>query len=329
MLAALAISTSADDPLSGLALGDHPDPDPPPGWVAVRVMSAALNHHDLWTLRGVGVDAGRLPIVLGCDAAGMAPDGTAVVVHAVLGTPAPGGSPDETLAPDFSLLSERHDGTLAEWVAVPARNLLPKPAGLTFDEAACLPTSYLTAYRALFVKAGLRPGDRVLIQGAGGGVATAAIVLGRAAGLTVWVTSRSPQRAGRAVEIGAHHSFEAGARLPDRVNAVLDTVGQDTWEHSLRALLPGGTLVSIGATSGPNPPADLRRIFYRQLRVVGSTMGSSGELAALASFLGATGARPVIDSVLPLAEARTGLARMLAGDVFGKIVLRAAEPPLS
>ncbi|HEU5001579.1 MAG TPA: zinc-binding dehydrogenase [Actinomycetota bacterium] len=327
MLAALAASSSAGDPLSGLRLGDHPNPDPPPGWVTVRVLSASLNHHDLWTLRGVGVDPGRLPVVLGCDAAGLGPDGAPVVVHAVIATPAPGGSPDETLAPDFSLLSERHDGTLAQWVAVPARNLLPKPEGLSFDEAACLPTCYLTAYRALFVKAGLRPGDRVLIQGAGGGVATAAIVLGRAAGLTVWVTSPTPERAGRAVQIGAHHSFESGARLPDRVHAVLDSVGEATWEHSLKALLPGGTLVSIGATSGPDPPADLRRIFYRQLRVVGSTMGSSGELAALLSFLAATGVRPVIDSVLPLAEAHTGLARLLAGDVFGKIVMRVAEPP--
>ncbi|HWD08618.1 MAG TPA: zinc-binding dehydrogenase [Actinomycetota bacterium] len=323
--AAMAVRVSAEDPLGGLEVAERDPPAVPDGWTAVRVVAAAVNHHDLWTLKGVGVDPKRLPIVLGCDAAGIAEDGREVIVHAVIGTPEPGsqGGPgcDETLAPDFSLLSERHDGTMAELVAVPRRNLIRKPPELSFAEAACLPTAYLTAYRALFSRAGLQPGQRVLVQGAGGGVATAVAILGKATGLRVWVTSRSAERGQRAVAIGAERAFAAGARLPDRVHAVIDTVGQATWAHSLRSLLPGGTLVSIGATSGPNPPADLQRIFYRQLRIVGSTMGTATELADLVSLLVGTGARPVIDRVVPLADARSALGAMASGDLFGKIVL--------
>jgi NADPH:quinone reductase-like Zn-dependent oxidoreductase len=324
MLAAVALRPSPEAPLEALAVAEHPEPRPPEGWTTVRVLAAALNHHDLWTLRGVGVDPGRFPIVLGCDAAGLTPDGREVIVHAVIGTPGPYG--DETRSPEFSLLSERYDGTLAGSVAVPRQNLVDKPPQLTFPEAACLPTSYLTAYRALFVRAGLRPGQRVLVQGAGGGVATAAAVLGRAAGLRVWVTSRSEDKARRAEAIGAEAAFPLGARLPDRVHAVVDTVGQATWAHSLRALLPGGTLVVVGATSGPNPPADLQRIFYRQLTVAGSTMGSIGELTDLAALLVATGARPVIDRVQPLEAAREAIGALEAGRVFGKIVLTPPDP---
>jgi NADPH:quinone reductase-like Zn-dependent oxidoreductase len=319
MLAAMAVRTSAEDPLEGLSIADRPAPTPPPGWVPVRVVAAALNHHDLWTLRGVGVDPARLPIVLGCDAAGVTADGREVIVHAVVSSESGSG---ETLAPDFSLLSERHDGTFAEFVAVPERNLVDKPPELSFEQAACLPTAYLTVYRALFTQARASPGSRVLIQGAGGGVATAAVLLGRAAGLQVWVTSRSEDKRRRALELGAHRAFEAGARLPERVDAVIDTVGEATWAHSLRALVPGGTLVLIGATSGADPPADLRRIFYRQLRVIGSTMGTRDELVSLVRMLVTTGVRPAIDSVLPLTEARAGFERMAVGELFGKIVFR-------
>jgi len=319
MPAVMAVCASEEHPLDCLSVTEAPVPAPPEGWELVRVTAASLNHHDLWTLRGVGIDPDRLPIVLGCDAAGVTAEGREVIVHAVIsGVPAA----DETLAPDFSMLSERYDGTFAGWVAVPGRNLLDKPPELSFEEAACLPTAYLTAYRALFTQARIRPGDRVLIQGAGGGVATAATVLARAGGFQVWVTSRSEEKRRGAVETGAHAAFEAGARLPQRVHAVVDTVGAATWGHSLRALMPGGTVVMVGATSGADPPADLRRIYYRQLRVVGSTMGTREELAALVRMLLATGIRPVVDSVLPLADARRGFERMAAGDLFGKIVLR-------
>lgn len=317
MLAVTANRIFPDDPLQGLAVGQRPEPDVPPGWVVVTVKAAALNHHDLWTLRGVGIKADQLPIVLGCDAAGVDQDGREVVVHAVIGDLESG---DETLDPRRSLLSERYDGTLAERVAVPRRNLVPKPAGLSFTEAACLPTAWLTAYRMLFVRSGLRPGQRVLIQGAGGGVASAAIALGRAAGFVVYATSRDEAKRHRAVELGAAAAFPPGTRLPERVDAVLETVGQATWEHSLASVRPGGTVVVSGATSGFGPPAALNRIFFQQLSVVGSTMGTRRELEGLLAFLQVSGVRPVIDAVLPLAEAATGLARLAAGEVFGKVV---------
>lgn len=320
MLAVTAARIAPDDPISGLAVGEHPDPQPADGWAVVRLRAASLNHHDLWTLRGVGIREEQLPIVLGCDGAGVTEDGTEVVVHSVIGDPDAGGG-DETLDPRRSLLSEKHDGTFAELVAVPRRNLVPKPAELSFAEAACLPTAWLTAYRMLFTRGELKPGQTVLVQGAGGGVATAATVLARAAGARVWVTSRDDGKRARAAELGAHAAFAAGERLPERVDLVLETVGEATWQHSLRALRPGGRLVVAGATSGPNPPADLQRVFFLQLSVVGSTMGTRGELEALLGFLRATGARPLIDATFPLADAAKALARMATGDVFGKLVL--------
>ena len=310
----------AVDPLAGLDVGERPDPSPGDGWVLVAVRAAALNHHDVWTLRGVGVSADRLPVVLGCDAAGVGPDGDEVIVHAVIGDPDAGGG-DETLDPRRSLLSERHDGTFAQRVAVPKRNLVPKPAALTFEEAACLPTAYLTAYRMLFERSGAQPGATILVQGAGGGVATALIVLGHAAGYRVWATSRSAAKRDRAVELGADQAFESGARLPERVDVVMETVGQATWAHSVRSLRPGGRIVICGATSGDAPAAELTRIFFTQLSVAGSTMGTRDQLGRLARFCEQAGVRPVIDRVLPLDQARDGFAAMIDGNLFGKIVL--------
>ena len=319
MLAAACVSQSADDPLSGLEVADRPEPDVPDGWVRVHVRAASLNHHDLWSLKGVGLAPDRLPMVLGCDAAGVTDDGREVVVHALVGDPDWTG--DETLDPKRSILSERYQGTLAEQVVVPARNLVPKPAGLTFEQAACLPTAWLTAYRMLFTQSGLKPGDRVLVQGAGGGVATAAIVLARAAGLVVWATSRDEAKRAKALELGAHEAFETGARLPARVDAVIETVGKATWGHSMKSLRPGGTLVVSGATSGADPSADLNRLFFLQLRVVGSTMGTRTELEQLLRLCAATGIAPLVDEVIPLREAARGFERLQSGDVFGKLVL--------
>lgn len=319
MIAASAVRFSADDPLSGLEIGDVPPPPVPEGWTTVTVRAASLNQHDLWSLRGVGLTADRLPMVLGCDAAGVDENGDEVVVHGVISDADWRG--DETLDPRRSLLSERYPGTFAERVAVPRRNLLPKPPELSFVEAACLPTAWLTAYRMLFVQSGLRPGDTVLVQGAGGGVSTALITLGKAAGYRVWVTSRDAGRRERAVaELGADAAFEPGTRLPARVDAVMETVGAATWSHSLKALRPGGTLVCSGATSGPNPPAELNRVFFLQLRVIGSTMGTRDELAALLRLCAGSGIRPVVDRVLPLERAREGFAALAAGEVFGKVV---------
>ncbi|HEX6516144.1 MAG TPA: zinc-binding dehydrogenase [Nocardioidaceae bacterium] len=319
MFAVYAESISQEDPLSGLVVGERPDPEVPDGWTTVRVKASSLNHHDLWSLRGVGLREDSLPMTLGCDAAGYDEDGNEVVVHAVVSDPSWSG--DETLDPKRSLLSERYQGTFADTVAVPRRNVVPKPASLSFEEAACLPTAWLTAYRMLFVQGGLKPGDSVLVQGAGGGVATALIALARAGGLRVFATSRDEGKRARALELGAHEALESGARLPQRVDAVMETVGKATWSHSIKSLRPGGTVVISGATSGNNPDqAELTRIFFLQLRVIGSTMGTRGELAALMNMLDVSGVRPVIDQVLPMEKAVDGFAAMAQGDLFGKIV---------
>ena len=317
MFAAYAARIDADDPLSGLELGERPEPEARPGWSTVTVKAASLNHHDLWSLRGVGLPAGKLPMILGCDAAGVDEDGNEVVIHSVIGQTGHGVGPNEPR----SILTEHYQGTFAQQVSVPTWNLLPKPAELTFEQAACLPTAWLTAYRMLFTNAGVKPGATVLVQGAGGGVATALIVLGRAAGLRIWATSRDEAKAARALELGADQVFASGARLPERVDAVMETVGAATWSHSVKSLKPGGTIVISGATSGPNPPAELTRIFFLELKVVGSTMGTKEELAGLLQLCATTGIRPVIDSVLPLADAREGFARLEKGDIFGKVVL--------
>lgn len=318
MFAAYAARLDPDDPVAALATGELAEPEVPAGWTSVEVRASALNHHDLWALQGVGLRAEQLPMILGCDAAGVAEDGSEVVVHAVVSDPDWRG--DETLDPRRSLLSERHPGTFAERVAVPRRNLVPKPPGLSFAEAACMPTAWLTAYRMLFAQSGVTPGGTVLVQGAGGGVSTALVVLGRAAGYRIWVTSRDPAKRERVRELGADAAYESGARLPERVDAVMETVGAATWEHSLRSLRPGGTVVLSGATSGRQAVTELNRVFFLQLRVVGSTMGTREELAALLRFCEVSGVRPVVDRTLPLSEARDGFAAMARGDVFGKVV---------
>ncbi len=319
-----AVSHDAQGSLDGLAVVDGPltaaaTEIVPAEWVRVRVRAVSLNHHDLWSLRGVGLRPDQLPMVLGTDAAGVDDSGRDVIVHCVVASA--GFDGDETLDPRRTLLSERFPGTMAPEVWVPARNLVPKEPALTWAEAASLPTAYLTAYRMLFTAAGLRPGQTVLVQGAGGGVVTAAIVLGRAAGLRVWVTGRDPGRRRRAVELGAHQAFETGARLPEQVDAVMEVVGEATWSHSLKALKPGGVVVVAGATAGDAPSADLRRMFFRGLRVHGVTAGTRAELVAVQAFLVAAGVRPAIDSVRPMAEAADAFARLASGEAFGKVVL--------
>jgi NADPH:quinone reductase-like Zn-dependent oxidoreductase len=319
MLAAYAARQSADDPLCGLEVGEIEAPATPDGWVTVNVRTAALNHHDVWSLRGVGLPADKLPMILGCDAAGTDEQGNDVLIHAVIASP--GWTGDETLDPKRSLLSEVHPGTLAQQVRVPARNLVPKPADLSWEQAACLPTAWLTAYRMLFTNGAVSPGDTVLVQGAAGGVATALVQLGSAAGLRMWVTSRDAAKGEAAVALGAEQAFESGARLPERVDSVMETVGAATWSHSVNSLRPGGRIVICGATSGDAPAkAELTKIFFKQLQVIGSTMGTRDELERLAKFVVAQGIEPKIDRVLPLADAREGFEAMEAGQVDGKVV---------
>ncbi len=320
MLAAFAERAEPDDPLAALVVGDRPEPEAPDGWVTVDVRAASVNMHDLWTLRGVGIAADAFPMILGCDGAGVLDDGTEVVIYPVIGNEDWKG--DETLDPGRSILTERYQGTFAGRVAVPRRNVVPKPAGLSFGEAACMGTAWLTAYRMLFTKSGLRPGQTMLVQGASGGVSTALVALGRAAGLRVWVTGRSEEKRAIALGLGAHEAFESGARLPDRVDGVFETVGGATWSHSLRALKPGGVVVISGATTGDPTRAELQRLFFLQLRVLGSTMGTRDELIDLLAFCASAGIRPQISQELPLAEAAAGLRVLLDGETAGKVVLR-------
>jgi NADPH:quinone reductase-like Zn-dependent oxidoreductase len=173
----------------------------------------------------------------------------------------------------------------------------------------------------LFTQGSLRPGQTVLVQGAGGGVATALVAIGSAAGLRMWVTSRDEAKGKRALELGADQAFDSGARLPERVDAVMETVGEPSWDHTLKSLAPGGVVVVTGATGGHKAVTDLRRVFFLQQRIVGSTMGTRDELVRLMRFLAETGVRPVVDSTLPLEQAAEGFRRLADGDVFGKIVL--------
>ncbi len=330
MRAVYASAINPDDPLAGLMVGTIEPPETPADWVTVEVRASALNHHDLWSLRGVGLSADRLPMILGCDAAGVAEDGREVVVHAVVGDPTVPAAPpdaggaaaveDETMDPARTLLSEKWPGTLAERVRVPRRNLVDKPPELSFADAACLPTAWLTAYRMLRVRGRLPAGGTVLVQGAGGGVATAAVVLGRALGARVYATSRDPDKRDRVAALGAT-ALEPGARLPERVDVVIETVGAATIEHSVKCVKPGGRVVVSGATSGHHASVDLRRVFFLQLEIIGSTMGTRDELAELVALCAARGIRPLVDSTFGFSEARAAFEQLESGEVFGKIVL--------
>lgn len=307
MQAAIVTDADAENPVNALTVADVDLADPPPGWVVVNVRAAAFNYHDLWTLRGMNTHRPMDPAILGTDAAGTTEDGREVILHAVVG---PG-----------KLLSEGIPGTLAERAIVPEANLIPKPAELSFTEAACLPTAYLTAYNMLFGKGRMVPGEHVLIQGAGGGVATAAILLAVAAGLQVTVTSRDEARRQRALELGAHHAVPTGEKLPTRVDAVLETVGKATWAHSLCSVRPGGRVVVAGGTSGFDPSAELPMLFLRDVDVRGVFMGDATQLKNLAQMMAVTGVRPLVDLTYPLASVRDAAQRMVDGTGFGKLVV--------
>lgn len=318
MRAVYATSLSPDDPLAGLEVGDLPDTEAPAeGWEKITLKASSLNHHDLFSLKGV-LDKKDLPMVLGCDGAGVDAAGKEVIVHPVIASP--GWRGDETLDPERTVLSERHPGTMSDHVWVPAGSTVPKPAELSWEEAACLPTSWLTAYKMLFSVSPAAPGSTILIQGAGGGVSTALTSLAAASGFRVWVTSRSQEKRLHALTLGAEQAFDSGARLPNRVDAVFDSVGQATWAHTLKALRPGGAVITCGATSGSAAATDLNRVFFTQLKILGSTMGTRDELERLTHFLVGTGIRPTIDTVLPLGEAIKGFTKMLEGNLIGKIV---------
>ncbi|GAA2613473.1 zinc-binding dehydrogenase [Paractinoplanes durhamensis] len=312
MRAASATAADADRPLRALTVGDVAEPVVPDGWVSVEVRAASLNHHDLWSLRGVGLPGDRLPMILGCDAAGITPEGDEVVIYPVV--------PDERDPRGLSLLSERYPGTLAERVAVPRDNLIPKPAGLSFLDAACLPTAWLTAYHMLVTRGRVDVASSVLVQGAGGGVATAAVALAVALGKTVYATSRDQGKRDKIEALGAV-PVRPGARLPERVDIVIESVGAPTFEHSMKCAAPGARIVVCGATGGHLATVDLRRLFAMRLELLGSVMGMLPELADLMDLLVAKDIRPVIDSTYGFSAVADAFAHLESGDVFGKVAL--------
>jgi NADPH:quinone reductase-like Zn-dependent oxidoreductase len=318
--AVVASKISWDAPASAVEVVDREEPTPGSGQVLVTVKAVSLNHHDLWSLRGVGVSEEQLPMVLGSDVAGVTEDGREVLVHALVADPARGNG-DELLDPRRGMLADALQGGLAQKVVVPERNLVDKPASLSFEEAACLPTAWLTAYRMIFVRGAARPGQTVLVQGASGGVATAATVLARVAGLRVWVTGRTPEKLEKARALGADAGFASGARLPERVDLVIDTVGEPTWEHSLKSVRPGGTVVVAGATAGAAVKTDLFKLFLQHISVLGSAMGRKEELRDLVALCDTRGIRPHVDSVFGLEQAPDAIAKLASGDAFGKIVI--------
>ncbi|MEB3518004.1 zinc-binding dehydrogenase [Bifidobacterium breve] len=328
MKAVYASAVNHDDPLSVLAVGDRPEPQSRPFWSTVSVRAVTVNHHDVWSLQGVGLSAEQTPMILGTDAVGILDEdipgkhglkaGREVVLYTFVGTDGAGVAPGERR----TILSEKYPGTMAEKTAVPSANVFAKPSNLTEIEAAALGTSWLTAYSLLFDAAGVKPGDSVLIQGAGGGVSTAAIQLAQAAGLEVFVTSREADKRAKALKLGAHAAFEIGARLPSKVDAVIESVGAATWSHSMKSVRPGGTIAICGATTGDQPGAELTRLFFQDIRVQGSTMGSREDFARLLRFVERANLHPAIDSVFSgLDAAPEAFAKMIEGNVFGKIAI--------
>src|SRR5262245_53353916 len=320
MFAVYATHAAPDVPLAALKVGERPEPDVPQGWVRVKVSHASLNRHDLFTLRGLSGHPEGIPypIILGNDAAGTLDDGTPVVVYPVMGGTDWRG--DETLDPQWHIPSEFVDGTFADYTIVPRRNAIPLPGTLSPLYASVLGTAWLTAYRALFTKSGLRAGETVLVQGATGGMATALIQLGRAAGFEVWVTSRSEEGRARARALGAHEAFPPNQTLPLKVRAVIDSVGVSTWAHSLSSLARGGTLVTVGGTTGFDVPLNLLPLVADQLTIAGSIMGTLKDMEDMMRLIVRAGIEPEIGVVLPMERAEEGFRGMWEGRTHGKTV---------
>jgi NADPH:quinone reductase-like Zn-dependent oxidoreductase len=299
---------------------DAPDPEPGPGEVLVRLCAASLNHIDLWVRKGL--PSAPKPRILGSDGAGIREDtGERVVIN-------PGFERGDRIL----VLGEHMDGTHAELVAVPETNVYPIPQGISFEEAAAFPLVFETVYRLLVTKARLREGEWVLLWGIGSGIGSSGLAIAKALGARVLATSSSDEKLERARELGAdatvnHASgdvLEAAKEATDGAGAdvVVEHVGEATWQRSLQAARTGGRIVVCGATSGPNPPAALHRIWWKQLTIHGSTMGTKADFEGAYELVASGRARPVIDSVYPLADARAAHERLEAGEQFGKIVLR-------
>ncbi len=322
---------------------DIPVPEPKPGSVRVRVQAAALNHLDVFTLRGLPGVTITPPWIMGADAVGTID----AVGHGVYSTPGdrvvinPGISDrtceycrmgEHSLCIHFGLLGEHHPGTFAEYVVVPAGNVRTIPESIPTEQAAAFTLATLTAWRMVVTRAAVKAGDEVLIWGIGGGVAQAALQIAKQRGARVWVTSGSDEKLERARQLGAdetlnHRTMKIGREIRARtakrgVSVVIDCVGQDTWKESLTALGRAGRLVTCGGTSGPAVETDVRRLFWNQWTIMGSTMGNDTEFDAVVEELRAGRLTPVVDSVYDLENGKAAFDRMAGGEQFGKIVLR-------
>jgi NADPH:quinone reductase-like Zn-dependent oxidoreductase len=320
MFAVYATHAAPDDPLAALAIGEQPEPTVPEGWVRVKISHASLNRHDLFTLRGIsGHPEGiKFPIILGNDAAGTLDDGTSVVIYPLMGSADWRG--DETLDPQWHIPSEFIHGTFADYAVVPKRNALPLPTTLSPLHASVLGTAWLTAYRALFTKARIRPGETVLVQGATGGMATALIQLGRVAGFEVWATSRTEEGRAQAKALGADECFPSNEPLPRKVPTVIDSVGSASWAHSMSSLARGGTLVTVGGTTGFEVPLNLLPVLADQLTITGSIMGTLEDMKNMMNLIAQAGIEPEIGSILPMERAEEAFRAMGDGKTRGKAV---------
>lgn len=325
MFAVFAARPNPDDPLASLVVGERPEPEVPNGWVRVKISHASLNRHDLFTLRGITAqpDPISFPMILGNDGAGTLEDGTPVVIYPVMGSEDWRG--DETLDPRWHILSERVAGTFADYVAVPNRNAIPLPQGLSALDASVLGTAWLTAYRALFTKSNLKPGETLLVQGASGGMSTALVQLGRAAGFEVWVTSRSATGRDLAERLGAHRTFGCNEALPRNVQAVIDNIGPASWEHSMASVARGGTIVITGLTTGPEVKLALLPMLGDQITLCGSIMGTLLDMKRMITFIISAGIKPEIGEVIPMERAREAFRKMWQGETHGKTVLTRIE----
>ncbi len=306
---------------------DAPDPEPGPGDVLIRLRTASLNRLDLWIRKGL--PSVPKPRILGADGAGVVEavgervDGLVRGERVVIN---PGIEHGERI----EVVGEHTDGTHAELIAVPASNVYPVPAALSFDEAAAFPLVFETAYRMLVTRARLEPNEWVLVWGIGSGVATAALAIAKALGARVVATSSSDEKLEAARGLGAdatvnHARDDVSKAVVEAtggcgVDVVVEHVGEATWKTSLQVVRPGGRICVCGATSGPNPPANLHRVWWKQLSILGSTMGTKADFEGAYELVASGRARPVVDRVYPLAEARAAHERMEAGEHLGKIV---------
>jgi NADPH:quinone reductase-like Zn-dependent oxidoreductase len=316
MFAVYAARPNPDDPLASLVVGERPEPEVPDGWVRVKISHASLNRHDLFTLRGITAqpDPIPFPMILGNDGAGTLEDGTPVVIYPVM------GSDDETLDPRWHIFSERVSGTFADYVVVPNRNAILLPEGLSTLHASVLGTAWLAAYRALFSKSNLKPGETLLVQGTSGGMSTALIQLGRAAGFEVWASSRSANGRELAERLGAHRTFGSNEQLPRKVQAVIDNIGPASWEHSMGSVARGGTIVIVGLTTGPKVKLALLPMLGDQITVCGSIMGTLRDMKCMMTFIMSAGIKPEIGQVLPMERAQEAFRKMWQGETHGKTV---------